>query len=175
MTRSLCIALLAASIGLAGPVVAQETGQAMQIGSGFRQDPNLPVEITSDALTVDQTAATATFSGSVLAVQGQLRLTADQALVEYARDTNAMSRLTATGSVVLTTPTEAAEATRAVYDLAAGTLVMDGNVLLTQGFGAISGERLTVNLTAGTARMEGRVRTVFKPGDSGQAPGAANP
>ena len=175
MTRILRLALLAATLGLAGPAAAQETGQGVQIGSGFRQDPNLPVEITSDALTVDQTAATATFTGSVLAVQGQLRLTADQAQVEYARDTNAMSRLTATGSVVLTTPTEAAEAASAVYDLAGGTLVMEGNVLLTQGFGAISGERLTVDLSAGTARMDGRVRTVFKPGESGQPPGAATP
>jgi lipopolysaccharide export system protein LptA len=175
MTRSLRIALLAFSFGLAGLAAAQETGQGVQIGSGFRQDPSLPVEITSDALTVDQSAATATFAGSVLAVQGQLRVTADEALVEYARDTNAMSRLTATGSVVLTTPTEAAEAARAVYDLTASRLVLDGNVLLTQGFGAISGERLTIDLAAGTARMEGRVRTVFKPGETGQAPGAANP
>lgn len=175
MTRTLRLALLAALLGLAGPAAAQETGQGVQIGSGFRQDPNLPVEITSDALTVDQAAATASFTGTVLAVQGQLRLTAERALVEYARETSAMSRLTATGAVVLTTPTEAAESARAVYDLAAGTLVMEGDVLLTQGFGAISGERLTVDLTAGTARMEGRVRTVFKPGEAGQTPGAAKP
>ena len=76
---------------------------------------------------------------------------------------------------MLTTPTEAAEAASAVYDLAGSKLVMEGNVLLTQGFGAISGERLTVDLSAGTARMEGRVRTVFKPGETAPTPGAANP
>jgi len=169
MTRPLRLALTAALIALAGMALAQEGGQEMKIGTGFKQDPNLPVEITANELTVDQTASTATFTGSVLAVQGDLRLTADEALVEYSQETNAMTRLTATGSVVVTTPTEAAEAERAVYDIAGGKLVMEGGVLLTQGFGAVSGEKLDVDMAAGTARMSGKVRTVFKPGETGGA------
>lgn len=167
MTRPLRLALLAATLVWTGMASAQEGGQELNIGTGFRQDPNLPVEITANELTVNQTAATANFTGQVLAIQGELRLTADEALVEYSQETKAMTRLTATGSVVLTTPTEAAEAARAVYDIAGGTLLMEGGVLLTQGFGAVSGDKLTVDMTAGTARMSGRVRTVFKPGETG--------
>lgn len=174
MIRPLRLALLAAALALAAPLsaVAQETG-GVKLGSGFKQDPSLPVEITSENLTVDQTAGTANFTGKVLAVQGDMRLTADETLVEYSREAGEITRLTATGSVVLTTPTEAAEAARAVYDLKAGTLVMEGSVLLTQDVGAISGDRLTVTLDSGAARMEGNVRTVFKPaagsgGKSGQ-------
>lgn len=176
MNRSLRIACLAAGLALATGGAVQAQTPASGLGSGFKQDPNLPVEITSEDLTVDQTAATATFSGQVLAVQGQLRLTAEKVLVEYARETSSMTRMTATGAVVVTTPTEAAEAASAVYDLKSGTLVMEGSVLLTQEVGAISGDRLTVNLDAGTARMEGRVRTVFKPAtDAAKAPETKTP
>ena len=154
--RALCFAAF-----LAGPAVAQQAN--LQFG-GLRQDTSLPVEVTSDSLSVDQASGAAVFTGTVLAKQGEMRLSAGTIRVEYAADGEGIDSLIASGGVTLVSPTDAAEAENAVYTIASGMVVMTGNVLLTQGNAAISGETLTVNLKDGTGTMTGRVKTVFKPG-----------
>jgi lipopolysaccharide export system protein LptA len=130
--------------------------------SGVSADPDAPVEVTADSLTVDQDSGSAVFSGNVLIGQGDLRLSAAQVQVFYDEASGEIARFVASGGVTLATATEAAEAQDADYDLTAGTLVMTGDVLLTQGASALSAERMTVNLRQGTAVMDGRVRTVFR-------------
>lgn len=148
--------------------VAVQAQQAAIKFGGLRQDTSLPVEVTSDTLAVDNVDGQATFSGNVLVVQGDMRMTAAQVRVEYAADGSGIQRLHATGGVTLVSPTDAAEATEAVYTIGSGDVVMTGNVLLTQGNASIAGDRLVVNLTSGTGTMDGRVKTVFTPG--GKAP-----
>ena len=128
---------------------------------GLSADPEAPVEISADALTVDQDTRSAVFAGDVVIGQGDLRIAAGRVEVIYSDETGEIARLNATGGVTFVTPTEAAEAESAVYDLAGGLLTLTGSVLLTQGASALSADRMTVNLTDGTARMDGRVRTVF--------------
>jgi lipopolysaccharide export system protein LptA len=161
---------------LAGPFVAlallalpaAALAQAQVPFSGIGADRSAPVELSADALEVDQAAGTARFSGNVLVVQGDLRLAAETVRVEYAAapDTgrNRIARIHAEGGVTLVTPDEAAEAARAVYDLDDGAIVMEGEVLLTQGGNALAGERLVIDLERGTGRIEGRVRSVILPG-----------
>jgi lipopolysaccharide export system protein LptA len=155
--------------GLAAIVMMALASSALAQGAqvafgGVRQDPALPVEVTADSLQVNQSDGTAVFSGNVLAVQGELRLTAAAVRVEYAAGGGAIERLHASGGVTLVNATDAAEAAEAVYTLSTGSVVMTGNVLLTQGRNAIAGERLVLDLKAGTGVMEGRVKTVFTPG-----------
>ncbi len=159
MFSCLRTALLAAS--LAAPAAAQQAD--IRFG-GLTQDTSLPVEVTSDSLSVDQADGAALFTGNVLVVQGDMRMTAGMIRVEYSDDGTGIDRLHGTGGVTLVSPTDAAEAAEAVYTIASGTVVMTGNVLLTQGNAAISGEKLTVNLTDGTGTMTGRVKTIFTPG-----------
>ena len=128
---------------------------------GLSADPEAPVEISADALTVDQDTRSAVFAGNVVIGQGDLRIAAGRVEVIYSDETGEIARLNASGGVTFVTPTEAAEAESAVYDLAGGLLTLTGSVLLTQGASALSADRMTVNLTDGTARMDGRVRTVF--------------
>lgn len=131
-------------------------------------DAGLPVEVTADEFSVDQSNGKAVFAGNVLVVQGEVRLSASSVTVEYAQDNgapNGISRLLADGGVTFVTSTDAAEARDAVYSVADGTVTMSGDVILTQGQNAISGDRLVVNLVSGNGRMEGRVRTVFTSGD----------
>lgn len=148
-------------------VIAQAQQAAIKFG-GLRQDTSLPVEVTSDTLSVDNADGAATFTGNVLVVQGDMRMTAAEIRVEYAQGGNGIQRLHATGGVTLVSPTDAAESSEAVYTIGDGNVVMSGNVLLTQGNASIAGDRLTVNLTDGTGTMDGRVKTVFTPG--GKAP-----
>ena len=156
LLRALC--LLAA---MASPLAAQQAD--IRFG-GLQQDTTLPVEVTSDTLSVDQATGAAVFTGNVLAKQGEMRLTAGAIRVEYTAAGDGIDRLLATDGVTLVSPTDAAEAREAVYTIASGTVVMTGDVLLTQGNAAISGEKLTVNLKDGTGTMTGRVRSVFTPG-----------
>jgi lipopolysaccharide export system protein LptA len=155
------IALLLFALGL--PAAAAAQGREIAFG-GLRQDTSLPVEVTADSLSVDQAEGTAVFSGAVLVVQGELRLSAAEVRVEYGADQREIRRLHATGGVTIANATDAAEAREAVYTVATGEVVMSGDVLLTQGENAIAGQRLRLDLKSGTGTMEGRVTTVFRPG-----------
>ena len=148
------------------PAFAFAQGANIALGTGAF-DAGLPVEVTADEFSVDQSNGQAVFAGNVLVVQGEVRLSAGSVTIEYAQDNaapNGISRLLAEGGVTFVTATDAAEAQGAVYSVADGTVTMSGDVILTQGQNAISGDRLVVNLTSGTGRMEGRVRTVFSSG-----------
>jgi lipopolysaccharide export system protein LptA len=157
--------LCALAVAALGPVAVLAQGASVEFG-GLRQDASLPVEVSADSLTVNQTDGSALFEGNVIAVQGDLRLTAGAVQVRYAQGGGAIDTLTASGGVTLVSATDAAEAREAVYSVQAGSVVMTGDVLLTQGNNAISGQKLVLDLAAGTGRMEGRVQTVFTPGQA---------
>lgn len=154
------VVLFAAMLSQAG---AQEA--AVPFG-GLEHDNTLPVEITSDALALDQTAGTAIFTGSVQVGQGTLRLAADRLEVFYAEDAGAIRAMNASGNVTLSNGAEAAEAAEARYEVVTGIVEMEGDVLLTQGPNALSAERLRIDLTTGTGTLEGRVRTILLPGST---------
>ena len=163
MSFRVALAVLALALG---PAVALSQNAEIAFGA-LSHDKTLPVEVTAERLSVDQSDGTAIFTGEVLVGQGDMRLSADEVLVVYAGEGSAsrrIARMEASGQVVLALGAEAAEADRAVYTIDSGSIVMTGNVLLTQGQSAISGERLVVDLDRGTGTMEGRVRTVLQPG-----------
>jgi lipopolysaccharide export system protein LptA len=157
----------AAAILIGAPALAAGQGAQVPFG-GLKHDPNAQVEITADGLTLDQAAGTAVFAGGVKVGQGTLRMAADRLEVFYAGQdgdaTGAVERMLASGNVTLSNGAEAAESESAIYDVAAGTILMEGDVLLTQGANALSSERLTIDLNAGTGALDGRVRTIFTPG-----------
>ena len=146
---------------LALPAMAQDVAF-----SGLRADPTQPVTVDADNLTVNQTDGSAVFTGKVVVVQGDMKLSADKVHVAYAQDRKAIDSMHATGNVILASPAEAARASDAVYTIATGQVVMTGNVLLTQGENTMSGQKLVVNLTTGTGTMGGRVSTTFTPGQT---------
>jgi len=132
--------------------------------SGLKQDTSLPVEVTADKLSVDQATGLASFEGNVVVIQGEMRISAGKARIEYLPDGKGIAKVLFDGRVMFASPTDAAEANEAVYTIASGEVVMTGDVLLTQGQTTISGNRLIYNLDAGTGSMEGRVQTTFVPG-----------
>lgn len=167
--KKLLLRLVVACAISAIPLGALAQGANVAFG-GADHDASAPVEVTADELSVDRNSGQAIFSGSVVAGQGDLRLSADRVRVEYAtqngQSTGRINQLVATGNVTLVNGAEAAEAQEAVYSVASSEIVMTGDVLLTQGPSALAGEKLIVDLQAGTGRMVGRVRTVFQPGGS---------
>lgn len=144
---------------LPGWLIAQGTNVSL---GGINVDPQAPVEVTAESLSVDQDTGTAVFSGNVVIGQGDLRISAAEVRIVYGAEAGTISRLIASGGVTFVTATEAAEAQDADYDIANGTLTLTGNVLLTQGASAIAADRMVVNLSGGTAQMDGHVRTVLQ-------------
>lgn len=130
----------------------------------IRQDTGLPVEVTADNLSVDQSTGTAIFTGNVLIGQGEMRLSAARVLVVYRAENKGIARLEATGGVTLVSGPDAAESERADYNIDDGTIVMSGNVLLAQGASALSADKMSVRLSDGTAQMSGRVKTILQTG-----------
>lgn len=157
LLRPLVLALM-----LAVPAHAQDVAFG-----GLKADPTQPVQVNADNLSVNQGDGTAIFTGKVVVVQGDMKLSADKVQVEYAADQKAIQRLHATGNVILASATDAAQADDAIYTIATGEVVMTGNVLMTQGPNTMSGQKLTVNLKTGTGTMGGRVSTTFLPGQKG--------
>ena len=138
--------------------------QGTQVAFGTIQDNSgLPVEITADALAVDQASGEAVFTGNVVIVQGEMRLSAQRVLVEYRDEPQGISRVEATGDVILISGADAAESEQAEYNVDDGPIVMTGNVLLAQGLSALTADKLTVQVESGTAQMSGRVKTVIQP------------
>jgi len=166
--KPILLAALVALIG-SGPAAAQSQGPF----GGFKHDSDAPIEITSDSLEVRQAEETAIFTGSVVAGQGTLRLTADRVTVHYDAEeggdsqTGAIQRMRAEGNVFLSNGAETAEGAWAEYDVAGGMMRMGGSVVLTQGKNAIAGDALVIDMNAGTGRVEGReggrVKSVFTP------------
>ncbi|WP_417205627.1 LptA/OstA family protein [Antarctobacter sp.] len=165
MIRCLSVAVL---LSLA-PLGVAAQGAEVAFG-GLQQDTSAPVEVTADALRVNQSDGTALYTGNVLIAQGQMRLAAPRVLVVYAQQAGRIKRMEATGGVTLVSGSEAAEAQRADYDIEGGKVIMSGNVLLTQGPSALTAERMVVDLRDGTAQMTGRVRTVLQQSPDGTAP-----
>lgn len=160
---------IAPSLLLAVGLMVQ-TAAAQEVGIGFggtAHDGSQPVEVTSDALSVDSETGRAVFSGNVLIVQGDMRLAAGEVEVIYAEidgDTD-IDRVLATGGVLVTRGDDAAEGQEAEYLVQDASLTLNGNVLVTQGPTAIAGDRMTIDLQTGSGTVSGRVRTTL-PGQS---------
>lgn len=163
--RSLLITLLL--VGTPALLVAQGTSVAF---GGLKHDATLPVEVTADALEINQSDGSAIFAGNVVIGQGSMRLSARKVVVEYnssnGDSTSKISRLHAIGSVVLVNGAEAAEAKEAIYTIGTAKIIMTGDVILTQGRNALSSQRMVVDLNTGKASLEGRVKTIFRTGDN---------
>ena len=131
----------------------------------FKFNTSLPLEIRSKELNIEQNTGRATFSGNVIATQGNLILTALTLVVEYvlknSRMTNEMEKLTANKDVTIVSETQSAVANKMVYDVMSEKIIMTGDVILKEGLSATSGDRLTINLNTGSRRMEGNVRTLI--------------
>jgi len=153
--------LLSTALILSGGAISAQ-GASFTLAGGAH-DTTLPVEVTADSLSIDQSSNSATFDGTARVGQGTLRLGADQIVVSYNQEGSAISSVQATGNVVFTNGVDMAESGSARYDVTSGQLVMKGNVLLVQGNTAISGNQLNLNILANTAKVTGNVKTVLTP------------
>lgn len=124
-----------------------------------RHDSNAPINFGADHIELQDKANRAVLTGSVSVKQAEMTLNAARMTVAYTGqvvDGNPqVSRLDASGSVVVTRPDQAARGQYAIYDLNKRTITMLGAVSLTQGGNTVNGGRLTINLDTGRAVIDG--------------------
>ncbi|MDR3499802.1 MAG: lipopolysaccharide transport periplasmic protein LptA [Parvibaculum sp.] len=153
---------------------------------GFATDPNEPIDIEADALEVQDKLQTATFTGNVVATQGQTKLRADRLRANYGAAPGAkpvagghpqIREIYATGNVhVLSKDDQSADGDWAQYTVAERKIVMGDKVVLRQGKNVIRGTKLFIDLNSGRSRIvgsaeagsaktgaTGRVKALFQP------------
>ena len=184
MIRTPALLLLAAAL-LAGMPVAAQIARP--------QNNDQPIEIIADSLEVQQDKQLAIFTGNVDAVQGDMRLKADQLKVYYKQQSNtapqgkpaprpaaaasdpatmnsAIERIEAFGNVFVSSSPETGKGDTGVYDVAKRTIVLEGKqVVLTSKQNVMRGKRVVMNLDTGNSTMDAnpgqgeRVRVLMVP------------
>ncbi|GAA6209780.1 hypothetical protein NBRC116601_30730 [Cognatishimia sp. WU-CL00825] len=143
---------------------ASSSAQEFKVDFGIStQDPNAPVEVSADSLSVDQETGSAAFQGNVEIIQGEMRMQAPLVNVFYTANADGIARLVGSGGVFIVSGKDTAKADDAEYDVDSGLIHMSGSVQLVQGINSITSERMTVNLNNSTAELHGRVKTVLRP------------
>jgi lipopolysaccharide export system protein LptA len=138
---------------------------------------NQPIKLKSDHLATDTSNRTATFTGRVVAQQGDLTVQADRLVVRYAEKGNDVDEVLATGNVRITQGERSASAGRAVYDNAAGIMKLEDNPRVQQGEDTIVGATITYYVNELKSVVVGgpgqRVEAVIRPGgEQKRVPGA---
>jgi lipopolysaccharide export system protein LptA len=157
MTR---LSLFLATAALAAASVA--AGQS-------RHDSSAPINFGADHIELQDKANRAILTGSVSVKQAEMTLNSARMVVAYTGQvidgSPQVSRLDASGGVIVTRPDQSARGQYAVYDLNKRIITMLGGVTLIQAGNTVNGSRLTINLDTGRAVIDGS-------GVRGSAPGA---
>lgn len=159
---------------------------AMPFGGGqFKTDPNAPINMTSNQLDVDDQAKTATFSGDVVAEQGDFVMRTPVMVANYTgaagiadvATTNPaaakappaqISRIQAKQKVQVTTKDgRTVDGDWADVDMKANTVTVGGDVVLKQAKSVVRGTRLVIDMTTG----ESKIDTAGEDGQSASASG----
>lgn len=139
-----------------------------------RHNSNAPIDFGADHIELQDKANRAVLSGGVSVKQADMTLNAARVTVAYTGqviDGNPqVSRLDASGNVVVTRPSQSARGQFAVYDLNRRVVTMLGGVTLNQGGNVVNGARLTINLDSGKAVIDGSSAGTARPGPDGSAP-----
>ena len=165
---------------LSAAVAALSGAASAQIGKGDK-----PVQITSKEGEYLQKEGKGVFTGDVVAVQSDAKITTDKLTVYCSRSTpasgkaaecEAMEQLIAEGNVLYVAPDVKIRGDRAVYDYAADTITITGQVTMSRGVdGAVQGTKMVYNVGQGRTQItadDKKVTMVFTPAKSEDQSGA---
>ena len=132
---------------------------APSAGAQQRHDTAAPISFDAGHIELQDKANRALMSGKVSVKQAEMTLNAERVAVAYTGQvvdgSPQVSRMDASGGVVVTRPDQAARSSYAIYDLNTRVITMLGAVTLTQGTNTVRGGRLTINLDTGRAVVDG--------------------
>ena len=106
----------------------------------------MPITIKSNEMTADNKGKTATFSGKVVAKQGDITIFSDKLIVSYADASGEVDKVEARDNVRIVQQNRTGFADQAVYESRNGRIVLTGNPRVVQGGDSISGKVITYYL-----------------------------
>ncbi|SNR94719.1 MULTISPECIES: LptA/OstA family protein [unclassified Azospirillum] len=163
---------------------------AVLTGEGLRLVTEQDTVTATDSLEYWRTENLTVARGNAVAIRENNRVRADRLvglLTTDKQDKQSLSRVDATGNVVITTPQEVARGDKGTYDLDTEMALLTGNVKVTRGQNQLNGPAAQVDLKSGVSRMlsqvpggspvqggtqqptgDGRVRGLFIPDSQGR-------
>lgn len=163
--------LVAASLSVGGPVLAQATSSQME---GLKLSNDKPIQIESDQLEIKEQEKTAVFKGNVSVLQGTTSLKAGNMVVHYKSGGQSMTagntdieRIDLSEGVLLNSGTQQATGDTGSFEMASQVFILQGKqVVLSDQDNVFIGCKLTVHANTGEAHLEacgGRVRIQLDP------------
>jgi lipopolysaccharide export system protein LptA len=143
-----------------------------------RQTTAAPTVITSDELQINLEKKVATFSGHVKVVDPQGTMTADTMIVYLAEGgsgDSGVTKIEATGGVVISQEGRRAIADEAVYSAADSVVIRSGAAQVQTGNSLVTGETIIYDMAKNTAVVKGRPRMTIPQSQKGSGTSALFP
>ncbi|AJY48378.1 hypothetical protein TM49_19605 [Martelella endophytica] len=148
--------------------------------SGFQISNDQPINIDADKFDVDDRTKLITFTGNVVAIQGENQVKAGKMVVRYAGGSTGLAagqgdieRIDLSESVQLDTATQKATGDTGYFDMTSQHFVLQGKqVVLSEGGNVFVGCKLTVNMATSQANLDacgGRVQVKLNPQSAPQS------
>jgi lipopolysaccharide export system protein LptA len=147
------------------------------LAAGGVERNDQPIQIKSNELFTDSAAGTATFSGKVVARQGDLTIYSDRLVVHYTEKEKDVDRVEAFGNVRIVQGNRRAEAGHATYESRGAKITLDGNSpKVFQGEDVVTGNVITYFVdeqrSVVVGGKDGRVQATIHPKGKGSDAGA---
>ena len=131
--------------------------------------------ITSDELHTDQQTHISVFTGNVVVVGTNFRMTCQEMTVNFTKD-NKVDTIIATGDVVINQPNRVTNCGRAEYFHDDDKFVLTDSPTILDGKNKISGPKITIYRTSQKMEVEGRSNVILGPNSIGSpAPAPPSP
>jgi len=126
-----------------------------------------PIQIKSDGLLTDNNRKMATFTGNVVARQGDVTIYADKLVISYSEDGGEVSTAEVFGNVRIIQGNRRAQSDHGIYDAKQARITLDGNPRVYQESNVVSGTTITYFLDEDRSEVNsgagGRVEAVIHP------------
>ena len=152
-----------------------KTGNATLTGEDLKITSDDTLMTAEDKIEFFSNENRMTATGKATATRGDDILTADNLSAYFTKDAKgkmAVTKITATGNVIIKTAKETATGDKGTYDLPSQKAVLTGKVKIYQGENWLEGTRADVDMATGISRLsggassdtgDGRVKGVFYP------------
>jgi lipopolysaccharide export system protein LptA len=160
-----------------------------------------PISVEADKLVYFEKELKATYSGNVVAIQGDSKLTCSTLTIYMEKSAPAggpapaktpeaggapgatpqsskMRHMDCAGPVTMVSKTQTATGDSGAYDKPSNTVTLDGHVTLSDGHNVTKGDKLVYDLNTGQATVgggHGRTTGLFIPGSADNAPKSKTP
>jgi len=133
----------------------------------FKLDSGKPIFITSDRMEADRKKSIITYSGRVVAVQGDMTMNSANLSASYSEDMKKVKEIIAEGNVRIVQGDREATGAKSVFNGDAQTITLTGSpAVVKQGNNEVSGSRIVFYIEEDRAIAEGgseRVKATIFP------------